>query len=136
MCKRFYDYAKFADKGLLFNEMDFSVYALDLIDDEDACLFVAEEDHRLIASIAGNFHPWFMDNDQGMIHESWWWVDEEYRKSKLAAELRAKFEAWGKGKGASFLTMAFLDTEKKEALERLYKMQGFKHLESFWVKEI
>lgn len=137
MCRSFYEYADFAGKGLTLKEQDFMGFAKTLIENDLRILYVACENGKIAGTIGGIYSPWFMNFSQGMANEQWWWVDEEYRKSTIAEELLEEFIKWGKEEmGATHIMMGVLNTNKRAVIERLYKMKGYKPLETYFVKEI
>lgn len=64
------------------------------------------------------------------------YIDPEYRKSGLAAELIETAECALMLKGVTMFNMASLEAGTPEAAERLYKKLGFEKIETVFTKDL
>lgn len=74
-------------------------------------------------------HP-SLDMNVGM--ELVWFVQPQHRKSKGSRKMVEAFEYWSKMKGASACIMAAYDRR----FDKLYSKQGYKPLETTYIKEL
>ena len=69
--------------------------------------------------------------------ELWWWVDPKARQTSVGQELRTAFEHWSKSiVKADRISMASLAHSRDQALDRIYRRNGFEKIETTYVKEL
>lgn len=135
----FHDYAV-KDKGLKYNPVDFYKYLIFLADSPLTTLIVSEnKDGAITGTVAGILSPFYMDFDQKTVTENWWWVDPKHRGGPWAKELLEGLEIWGRGLGAERLIMVTIGSSvenMEEGIIKRYRKEGYKYLETHFVKEI
>jgi GNAT superfamily N-acetyltransferase len=134
--KSFYRYASLESHGLYKDEAEFKNYFDFLIGNENTVLFVVSDGDKIIGTIAGIFHPWFMDGRQKIVSEQWLWIEPEFRGKGYDAELLSVLSAWGLSRGAKHLIMVAIGGEKEESLKKYYKRKGYQYLETHFIKGI
>lgn len=96
-------------------------------------LLALECNGRLVGALGALLYP--DPNDAELVAtEMFWFVSKEHRGGGL--KLLAMFEDWAKRQGAKRLAMVHLTGLMPEVLERLYKVRGYRHVESHYIREI
>ena len=131
---RFYTYSGVAEKGLGYNVKSSRDFISSLINADYGVLLVSDENGILTGTIGGMLVPWMGDSSQYILLESWWWVNPESRGT--GGRLIKSFEKEGREKGAKFLIMMTLDSDKEKSLETFYQRFGMQHLEHHYMKEL
>ena len=98
-------------------------------------LLAVNEEDKPVGLLAG-FLIKHLFNKSKVASELSWWVEPEYRKSRIGLELLSAFEYWGRKVGAKYISLAALDTSLMDKLARLYKARGYTVTEKAFVKEI
>ncbi len=96
---------------------------------------VDEIEKKIVGSIAGIINPWLLDKRALTLQELWFYILKEHRNSRLAKAALKAFEAYGKHGGATHCIMA-THLNSRRALERFYKMSGYRHLEHHYIREL
>jgi GNAT superfamily N-acetyltransferase len=95
-----------------------------LIEDENSLLLMA----GTVGMTAAIVYPHYWNNAYIVGQEVFWWIDPEYRRTKLGLELFRALEQWAKERAHSF-TMIALETSQPERMARFYQASGYKPLE-------
>ncbi len=122
--------------GLGYNPADFVRYLVFLIENPITIILVSEEDGVVTGTAAGILSPWFMDNSQLILTEQWVWVDPESRGKGLFDKLIGGLVDWGKGRGASLLSMIAIGSSTEKQVRDFYEARGFKFAEAHFIREI
>lgn len=101
--------------------------ALTVCDDESGCI---------AGTIAGIISPWLLNKGAQTLQELWFYLRPAYRTPRLARNLMAAFEAYGRKAGATHCIMGTHLHARERALDRFYKATGYKHLEHHYVREL
>ena len=97
--------------------------------------FVAEKDGKVIGSIGGNILSSLFWPEDIMLHELFWWVNEEHRGSSAALRLMKKFIEYGKGRedvNQIIMSMETISPLSDDA----YLKRGFELKEKAFVMEV
>ena len=97
---------------------------------------VAEEEGKIIGVIGGMIAPSMFDKSQKIGQESVWYVTQEARKGKVGLYLIKAFEEECIKRGANAIIMIHMSNLYPEILDRLYKINGFRLMESNYIKGV
>lgn len=135
--RHFYNEAEFYKKGLLFEDASLEATLNFLIDNEmSILLFVVDQQDKVVGTIAGVCTPWILFNKQTICQELWWWLEPEYRGSRLSNWLLKAFENKAKQLGATHLIMGTFDNPRERVLIRYYKLKGYSKIETHVIKRL
>lgn len=123
-------------KSLGFDWKGCSKFAENLLSSENCCLFVAEVDGEVVGFVAGMVSPTFFNPSGIQAGELGWYVDPDYRNSRVATELHKSYEEWAKGRGATSIQMMHMDTEQSELIGKMYEKWGYHKVETSYLKEV
>ena len=73
-------------------------------------------------------------NDHRIYSETFWYVDEPY--GRYCFWFIHQVERLLKERGFSIVVMAVLNSDKAERIEKMYKMTGYRHLETHFIKNL
>ena len=94
--------------------------------------FVLEVNGEIKGVIAGFFDTHILDNEK-LFHEVIWYVSKEYRGR--GAGLLSEMEQYCRDKGVKYFVMINMGDSDK-VFSKFYKSQGFKKLETQWIKTL
>lgn len=98
-------------------------------------VFALLKDGAAVGAIGGALYP--DPNDGALVAtEFFWFVDAENRGTRGGIGLFGAFESWAKGCGAKRITMVHLTGLMPEKLTRFYERNGFREVETHFVKEV
>jgi len=100
-----------------------SIIILGLVDDKPVAMMAAAASEMLL-------------NRQFIAQEIIFWVEPEYRGSKLALELMKAYEFWAVKVGCSFTQMSLVETEQAQKIARLYERKGYAPIERGFLKRV
>ena len=80
--------------------------------------------------------PSMFDKSQKIGQESVWYVTQEARKGKAGLYLIKAFEVECIKRGANAIIMIHMSNLYPEILDRLYKINGFRLMESNYIKGV
>lgn len=135
MAHGFYNDAIY-DKKLGYSEKDFSEYIRFLIGSEFTCVFLLENNSKIIGTVSGIISPWFMDKSDIIVTEQWVWVETEHRGNGSFVKLINELVSWGKGRGANKLSMVAIGSTTEKQVKSFYERMGFQYMETHFIKEI
>jgi hypothetical protein len=79
-------------------------------------------------AIGGILAPVYFNPAKIILEESFWWAEEGGR------DLLKAFEAWGRANGADFVSMCTLVNEKSAVIGRVMRMNGYRPVETRYIK--
>lgn len=97
-------------------------------------LLIAEQDNIPIGMIGGLITPNIYNLNYIGLQEMFWWVVEDKRTSTTAFKLYKAFEERAKELEVDFISM--VTTVYTPTLEKYYKKQGLRPVESSFIKEL
>lgn len=132
MCLQFHAASVYADKKCDEEKVNSLVHEY-LLSPTDRIIILGVLEGKPCGLIAGATAS-VIFNDEKMVTETIWWVDEEHRGSRLGLQLIGAFEYWGREiQKASYVQMSGLaDTPK---LDKVYEKLGYKMTEKAFIKE-
>jgi GNAT superfamily N-acetyltransferase len=101
---------------------------------KDGIVIVAEDSERsrpAVGFIMGGLSE-FIYNTEIVATELTWWVDEEYRKSRIGLALFNAFEEWAHSQGATIIQMSSAGSDMKD----WYIRRGYTPSEASFYKRI
>jgi hypothetical protein len=104
---------------------------INLLTQDDCCVFVLERDGKLVGFLAGTYQPGLFTHESTAI-EIAWWVEEDARSIRSLDLVRA-YEAWAREKGCRILHTCSLDDNYPQ-ITRLYSRMGLSPCEHSFMK--
>lgn len=98
--------------------------------------FVSQTNEKVDGIIAGMLTHSNFDKSEPIAQEFIWYLSKEARKGSTGIRLLKAFETKAKRLGAKFILMMYMGNLFKDTLEKLYRKNKYKHLESQYIKEI
>lgn len=134
MGARFFAEAEWSDVTE-WDDDSVSVTLANLIEGEGGILLVAEKDGRLVGMTGGLVHPAYFNIHHLTGQELFWWVAPEWRKG-IGAEMFHRLEHEAKMRGAQSWSMIALDRVRPKAMDRVYKVSGYRCSEHSYIKRL
>ena len=135
LLKQFIDELDLEHHGFRYVKEDWTEHWQSVINKGQGQIFIAKNPKRdIIGAIGGYVSTTNEDKTLVMAEEAFWYVSKEHRKSKIGINLLNEFSSWAKSKGASQLIMVNLS--QNNSVSRLYKSEGFKELQTSWIKDL
>lgn len=133
MGRKFYDTMEMA-KLIPFDEDSCVAQFFNLLD--NGFILIAEtEDKEPVGMMGCSFFDWPYNRQfQGCV-EHMFWINEEHRGSSIASKFIKEAEAIAIYEGATFCTMAALETSP-DKIEAFYNGHGYKRSERAYVKGV
>lgn len=105
----------------------------ELIRSKKGKIFALESDRKIIGALGFLISPALED---GVLcaTEAFWYVDEQHRGAGL--KLLNKYESYAKSMGCKRIAMVHLENSMPGKLKKLYTRKKYKHIESFYLKEL
>lgn len=94
-----------------------------------------EIDGKLAGGFGGMIHP-DMNDGELVAQEAFWYVIKEHRGGMQGVRLKHAFEDWAAMKGAKRILMTHLKCSMPEKLKAFYERQGYREMETTYVKDI
>lgn len=94
-------------------------------------VFVAEEGGRIVGMLVAGAHPLYFAHDHLVAQEIGWHAEPGH-----GSGLKAAFEAWAREIGASSLIMGALESQRPDAVARLYRRSGYRLMETNFIKRL
>jgi len=107
-----------------------------LIEDNNGCLIVAEQDGELVGSIGALAFPLYFNKSYRMAQELFWWLSPKLRGSSIGIRLLRKAEQWAKLNRVENFIMIALDKVNPDKVGSLYKRSGYELSEYLYMKAI
>lgn len=85
--------------------------------------------------LLGYVFPYIFNTNVKIAQELAFYVEPEYRNTRLAMRLYREYEAKARDLGATKITMALLEASNPDKVDRLYRKLGFKPVEHIYIKE-
>lgn len=96
-------------------------------------LFGLEKDGQLVGGLGAILFP--DPNDGELVaNETFWFVSKEHRGQGL--KLLDAFEGWARDFGVKRVSMVHLENLSPRALNRLYRLRGYRPVETHYFKEL
>jgi hypothetical protein len=129
MGRRFWESCPWREVGA-YDPEGAATHIAEFIDSEDAGIFVIEQDGALFGMFGlAKADAWMADFSYA--HEMFWWC--EPRAAGEAMALLKRGEAWAAEHGL-VMSMMRLDGQRDAALDRLYRMRGYRAMEHTYVR--
>lgn len=104
--------------------------AAHLLDNPDVICIMEPGKGILLAIV----YPCYWNPSYLMAQEMGWWVEPEYRNTRLAIRLLKQFEAEAKARGAKKISMIALEAVEPEKVHRIYLKNNYKLVERNYMK--
>lgn len=102
-----------------------------LVENPAACVFVADDDGRVVGGIVAMEAPLWFDQDTIVASELAWWVDPQHRKCGL--RLLDAFEAWAADRG---LATTVSDIVASADASKVYERRGYSCVERSFARGV
>lgn len=112
-----------------FDPASFAQTLSRLLESPDGAVFVTDG-----GMIGGLAYPLYLNAHHKCGQELFWWVEPERRGR--GRDLMATLEDWGRSRGASSFTMIALESQRPEAVGRLYRRAGYAPVEHTFVRSL
>lgn len=94
----------------------------------EGVLLITEDKKGMIGVI---IHPWHFNAEVKTATELFWWCE-----GRGGPQLRIEAERLAREAGAKTMNMGRMDGMRDNALDRLYRMQGYRPSEHIYIKEL
>lgn len=101
----------------------------------DRIMILAMDGDKPVGFIAAVASETLLTRDK-LAHEMAWWMEPEYRKSRVALELVQAYEFWAKKVGCKLIQMSTVETDQVEKISKYYSRKGYRLIERSFLKEI
>lgn len=115
------DMAAWFQLGEYYNRIMIVSYSDDTLQETTGFIAGIKEDHLFL---------------EGIAQELGWYVKPEYRSGAISKTLLTSFEEWAKLVGATHVSMATLNNDYQDRLERIYDRLGYEPAERTYIKEL
>lgn len=132
---RFIEYGGYAEIGMPVNHADFQETVLKYIESDSGVVFVMKDGNKVVGGIAGSVEPWGFNHDVLIAVELFYWVDVEYRGLDSVILLQL-YEQYMKLNGAAKIIMGTVNTPLQPSIEKLYRRNGYREHERFFIKDL
>lgn len=105
-----------------------------LIGAPNVFFMVAEDGDKIVGGIGVVVAPSQTVQTKLLAQELFWYVDEDYRHTRVAIQLYRSAERWAKEVGAVAITMALLEGSMPDAVAEMYVRMGYEQVERIFVK--
>jgi ribosomal protein S18 acetylase RimI-like enzyme len=134
MGREFFEQSGFAEVTTWDEDTFLRTAAMLLVADEGSLLVV--EQHGQIVGMAGSvIFPFFMNANQRIGQELFWWVSPDYRNG-VGTTLLEELERDAKRKGADVFMTAQIAGHRDGAFKRLYMQRGYRPAENSFVRRL
>lgn len=133
MGEAFFDEAKWHSIYGEWDDTQASEALSDLINDDNAILFMARADGKSVGMIGGYLSPFWLKKTTRMITEFYWYVQPEYR-GRVGILLKNALDSIAREEGAEVSQMSSL-AEIPE-VEALYGRMGYELREKIYIKRL
>lgn len=106
-----------------------------LIEMENAAVFLLEVDGQVVGGIAGLVAPHYFNLDHLSGQELFWYVAPAHRKGREALLLIKTLEQWAIEIGASAFMLAAMGSSR-EAVGHYYRRKGYLELETYFARRL
>ncbi len=103
------------------------------IPEENAILFVGEEEGKVVGMFCGLRAPIFWNKNYYQSAEYWWWVTPKYRNAKVGKALFRAYEDWADHYGVHQKTACTMRNNKD--LISWFEKEGYTNYEFYCAKE-
>ena len=122
----FFAHGELDGTGLEVDQDTIEFAIQDMIDLDNAVVFVAEVDGMVVGSIGGYVFPWSLNANILVLQEKGWFIPPENRMKYPVAALGLKkaFMKWGKEKGATVICMVSTKRDETPRVIQMYEKWG------------
>jgi len=99
-------------------------------------VIIAERNKMIIGVAIGMVTSSMFDENQKIGQEFMWYVSKNERKGSIGLRLSKEFEKEAKKRGANLILMAYMGNLYSEVLDRFYKINGYKLMETQYIKGV
>lgn len=131
--ERFFQYAKYKEKGLTLDRESFKEMVKEYIKSLEGVVLLLMDDLKVVGGICGTTSPWGFNKHIKIGLELFYWVDEKYR-GKDSLKLFKMYETIMKSLGVQVNFMMSVESDLQFQVNRLYQRKGYQNLESFFTK--
>lgn len=96
---------------------------------------VAEVDEEVVGFMLACLSPSYFSG-AAQATELVWYINKNYRKSRIAARLQSSYEEWAREEGAVTCSVGHLVTPQSERIAKLYSRRGYDKVETTYTKEL
>lgn len=104
-----------------------------LIKSKKGKIFALEKERKIIGALGFLIAP-ALEDGALCATEAFWYVDKQHRGAGL--KLLNKYESYAKSIGCKRIAMVHLENSMPDKLKKLYTRKKYKHIESFYLKEL
>ncbi|MEA2036823.1 MAG: GNAT family N-acetyltransferase, partial [Nanoarchaeota archaeon] len=97
---------------------------------------VSEEKGNIVGCIGGFILPYEFEKNLIMFQEAFWYVDEEYRGTRISLKLFNAVEQYCRENKVTHIIMGSLGNRRDDALASFYSRKEYKPYESTYIKII
>jgi GNAT superfamily N-acetyltransferase len=101
----------------------------------DRVLLVAMDGKQPVGMLAGVISEFILSRER-IASELIWWMEPDYRKSRIAFEMIEAYEFWAAKLGCSIITLSTVETEQTDRIQKYYSRKGYHLVERSFIKEI
>jgi GNAT superfamily N-acetyltransferase len=131
---RFFAASPYHDKTVDISKVETVISTL-LSNDDAIVLLLVNKDGKPVGMLAGFLSEMIFSRDK-VASEAIWWVDPEYRQSKMSFKMMEAFEWWANKRGCKHTHMSLLADETGDRLSKFYERRGYKARERAFIKEL
>ena len=102
----------------------------------DHIVIVAIKDDKVIGVIAGTLGPADFNHGELVANEIIWYVTKSYRATTVGLKLFAKWEQESERKGATHITMGYMENLHPEKLKQFYVDKGYKPMQTQYIRSV
>lgn len=135
MAHRFAEHSPYAHLGVDEEKTYETVNAFLSAPKEERIIILAIVDDKPVGMLAGMISE-LLINRMKIASEVMWWMDPEYRGSRVSLELLDAYEFWATKCGANVIQLSTVETEQAERIGKLYNRRGYKLTERGYIKDI
>ena len=121
-------------KKVLGDDADCTQGLDQLIGAPNVFFMVAEDGDKIVGGIGVVVAPSQTVQTKLLAQELFWYVDEDYRHTRVAIQLYLSAERWAKDVGAVAITMALLEGSMPDTVAEMYTRMGYEQVERIFVK--
>lgn len=104
-----------------------------LIDTRRGKIFALEKNQKIIGAL-GFLIAHALEDGALYCSEAFWYIDENHRGSGI--KIFNKFEDYAKSIGCKRITTSHLEKSMPEKFKKFYTRKKYKHIESYYLKEL
>lgn len=107
-----------------------------LTDSPTATIIVAYDGDEMVGITGAVLAASWMVPDHLTGSELFWYVEPEYRRTKVGKRMFSHLETWAKNQGADTFSMVALATKHEKRVSAMYEAKGYTAQERVFTKEL